>query len=84
VLIITLVQFTLPVLVWIASIDSHFVFRLADDYTPKELGFAFSISAGSFLYQLLNILITPLAAIMIAQLYLKTRQGGGEALTDAA
>jgi len=31
----------------------------------------------------LNVLVAPLAAIMSAQLYLKTRQAGGEVLRDA-
>ena len=82
--VITAVQFALPVLVWAASVKSSFIFKLADDYTPKELGFNFQLSAGSSLYQLLSILITPLTAIMLAQLYLKTRYAGGEAITDAA
>lgn len=33
--------------------------------------------------QLLSIVITPLTAIMIALLYLKTRHAGGESLKDA-
>ena len=83
VLIITALQFTLPVLVWIASVDSTFVLRLADDYSPKQFLFGFELSGTSSLYQLLNILIAPLTAIMTAQLYLKTRQAGGEVLRDA-
>jgi serine/threonine protein kinase len=83
-LVITAIQFAVPVLVWTASVKSSFVFKLADDYSPKELGFSFVLSGNSSLYQLLNVAIAPLTAIMLAQLYLKTRQAGGEALTDAA
>ena len=32
------------------------------------------------LFQLLNILVTPLTAIMTAELYLKARHAGGEAI----
>jgi serine/threonine protein kinase len=83
VLITTLLQFTLPVLVWVASVDSHFTFRLADNFAPKELGFGFNMSGSSPLYQLVNIVITPLTAIMTALLYLKTRLASGESLRDA-
>ena len=83
VVIITALQFTLPILVWIASVDSSFTLRFADDWSPKEFGFGFTTSGTKSLYQLLNILVAPLAAIMSAQLYLKTRQAGGEVLRDA-
>ena len=79
----TLKQFTLPVLVWVASVDSHFTFRMTDNFKPKELSFGFNMSGSSPLYQLLNIVITPLTAIMTALLYLKTRQASGESLRDA-
>ncbi|HKS39799.1 MAG TPA: hypothetical protein VJX74_04245, partial [Blastocatellia bacterium] len=82
-LIITILQFALPVLVWVASIDTSFTLKLADDYTPKEFSFYFSISGRSSLYQLLNILVTPLTAIMTALLYLKARQAGGESFRDS-
>jgi hypothetical protein len=42
-----------------------------------------TFSGTSSLFQLLNILVGPLTAIMTAQLYLKTRQAGGETLGDA-
>jgi serine/threonine protein kinase len=84
VLVITLLQFALPVLVWKASVDSTIVLKLAEDYTPKEFSFGFSLSGRSSLYQLLNIFVTPLTAIMTSLLYLKTRQAGGESLRDAA
>jgi hypothetical protein len=84
VLVITLLQFALPVLVWEASVDSTIVLKLAEDYTPKEFSFGFSLSGRSSLYQLLNIFVTPLTAIMTSLLYLKTRQAGGESLRDAA
>ncbi|HXG64197.1 MAG TPA: serine/threonine-protein kinase [Blastocatellia bacterium] len=84
VLIITILQFTFPILVWVASVDSSLTFKLADDYSPKEFGFNFSISGDSVFYQLLDIFVTPLTAIMTSLLYLKTRQAGGESLKDAA
>jgi serine/threonine protein kinase len=84
VLIITILQFALPILVLYASIDSTFVFKLAEDYSPKELGFNFVISGRSSLYQLLNIFVTPLTSIMTALLYLKMRQAGGESLKATA
>jgi hypothetical protein len=42
------------------------------------------MSSGSIPYQLLNIFVTPLTAIMISLLYLKTRRAGGESLKDVA
>ncbi len=81
--VIALLQFTLPLLVWIASIDSEFTLRFDDNWQPRELGFRFGMSAESMLFQLLNIVVTPLTAIMTAQLYLKARHAGGETI-DAA
>lgn len=84
VLIITILQFTLPILVWVATVDSSLTFKLADDYSPKEFAYNFTISGNSAFYQLLNIFVTPLTAIMSSLLYLKTRRAGGESLKDAA
>jgi hypothetical protein len=78
--VIALLQFALPLLVWILSIDSHFVLRFDDNWRPREAGFTFGLSAGSMLFQLLNIVVTPLTAIMTAQLYLKARHAGGETI----
>ena len=78
--VIALLQFALPLLVWILSIDSHFVLRFDDNWQPLEAGFTFGMSAGSMLFQLLNIVVTPLTAIMTAQLYLKARHAGGETI----
>ena len=78
--VIAILQFTLPLLVWIASIDSDFTLRFDDNWQPRELGFRFGMSAGSMLFQLLNIVVTPLSAIMTAQLYLKARHAGGETI----
>ena len=83
-LVITLVQFALPVLVWRAAVHTNFTLQLNDDFTPKQFGFDFSMSGRSALYQLLNVFITPLTAIMAALLYLKTRKAGGESLRDAS
>lgn len=84
VLVITLVQFALPVLIWKATVSTDFTLQLNDDWSPKQFGFNFSMSGGSALYQLLNVFVTPLTAIMASLLYLKTRQAGGESLRDAS
>ena len=81
-LVITLVQFALPVLVWRAAVHTDFTLRLNDDWSPKQIGFDFSMSARSALYQLLNVFVTPVTAIMASLLYLKTRSAGGESLRD--
>ncbi|HET6961164.1 MAG TPA: hypothetical protein VFJ27_01640 [Terriglobia bacterium] len=47
----TLKQFTLPVLVWVVSVHSHFTFRMTDNFKPKELSFGFNTSGSSPLYQ---------------------------------
>jgi hypothetical protein len=84
VLVITLVQFALPVLIWRAAVGTDFTLQFHDDYSPKQFGFNFSMSGGSALYQLLNLFVTPLTAIMASLLYLKTRKAGGESLRDAS
>jgi hypothetical protein len=84
VLIISALQFALPVLVWIASFDANVTFELDEQWQLKEFGFGFATSAAVVRYQLLNIVVTPLAGTMTALLYLKTRHAGGESLRDAA
>jgi len=84
VLVITLVQFALPILIGKAPVSTDFMFQLNDNYSPKEFGFTFSMSAGSVFFQLLNVLVTPVTAIMASLLYLKTRKAGGESLSDAS
>ncbi|HEX5883841.1 MAG TPA: serine/threonine-protein kinase [Pyrinomonadaceae bacterium] len=84
VVIITLVQFALPVLVWRAAVTTNFTLQLNDDYSPRQIGFDFSMSGLSGLYQLLNVFVTPLTAIMASLLYLKTRKAGGESLRDTS
>jgi lysylphosphatidylglycerol synthetase-like protein (DUF2156 family) len=84
VLVITLVQFALPVLVWKAAVSTGFTLRFHDDWSPKEVGFNFSMSGPSALWQLLNVFVTPLTAIMASLLYLKTRKAGGESLRDTS
>ena len=83
-LVITLVQFALPVLVWRAAVTTDFTLQLNDDFSPKQFGFNFSMSGRSGLYQLLNVFVTPLTAIMASLLYLKTRKAGGESLRDTS
>src|SRR3569832_1016212 len=68
VLVITLVQFALPVLVWKAAVSTGFTLKFHDDWSPKEVGFNFSMSGPSALYQLLNVFVTPLTAIMASLL----------------
>lgn len=84
VLVITLVQFALPVLVWKATVSTDFTLQFHDDWSPKQIGFNFSMSGPSALYQLLNVFITPVTGIMASLLYLKTRKAGGESLRDAS
>jgi len=83
-LVITLVQFALPILVWRAAVTTEFTLQLNDDFSPKQFGFNFSMSGWSSLYQLLNVFVTPLTAIMASLLYLKSRQAGGESLRDTS
>jgi hypothetical protein len=51
-LVITLVQFALPILVWRAAVTTEFTLQLNDDFSPKQFGFNFSMSGWSSLYQL--------------------------------
>jgi hypothetical protein len=51
------------------------------DVGQNQFGFNLSLSGG--FTQLLIILITPLTAIMTAQLYLKTREAGGEGVKES-
>src|SRR5262249_12041151 len=83
VLIITILQFTLPILVWWASSNTSFRFKLDETFRPKEFSFNVGFSGHSPLYQLLNVFVTPLTAIMTALLYLQTRRAGGESLKEA-
>jgi len=84
VLVITVLQFALPILIWKIAVTTNLTLHLNADYSPKDFGFNFSMSGGSAFYQLLNVFITPLTAIMVSLLYLKTRQAGGESLRDAS
>ena len=84
VLVITLLQFALPILVWKAAVYTDFTLQFHDDWSPKQVGFNFSMSGPSALYQLLNVFVTPITAIMASLLYLKTRKAGGESLRDAS
>ena len=84
VLVITVVQFALPILVWWAALTTDFTLQLNDDFTPKQFGFNFSMSGTSGLYHLLNVFVTPLTAITASLLYLKTRKAGGESLRDTS
>jgi hypothetical protein len=80
VLIITALQFALPVLVWFAAVDVDFVFRVDENWQPREFRFGLAVSWTSALYQMLGVFIAPLTATMTALLYLKSRQAGGEEL----
>lgn len=85
VLTITALQFALPVLVWFAAVDPNFVFRVDENWQPKEISFVLGVSWTSAMYQLLGVFVAPLSATMTALLYLKSRQAVGEKLqlTDA-
>jgi hypothetical protein len=83
VLVITLLQFALPILVWRASVTLSFTLKLDDHYRLREYGYGLSSSGKAALFQLLNLFVTPLTSIMTALLYLKTRHAGGESLLDA-
>ncbi|HKU74260.1 MAG TPA: serine/threonine-protein kinase [Pyrinomonadaceae bacterium] len=84
VLVITVIQFALPIAIGKAAITTDLTLQLNPDYSPKEFGFNFSMSGGSVFAQLLNVLVTPLTAIMASLLYLKTLKAGGESLRDAS
>jgi serine/threonine protein kinase len=80
VLVITVLQFALPILVWAASVHMSMTLRWDEHFRPKEYGYSLSTSGTAVLYQLLNVFVTPLTSIMTALLYLKTRHAGGESL----
>lgn len=82
VLVIMIIEFLLPVLVWRAAVTTNLELQLNDDWSPKQFGFNISLSGISMYYQLLNIFVTPLTAIMISLLYLKTRKAGGESFSE--
>ena len=84
VLVITVIQFALPILIGKAAVTTHINLELKPDYSPKQFGFDFSVSGDSVFFQLLNVFVTPLTAIMASLLYLKTRKAGGESLRDAS
>lgn len=81
-LVITLLQFALPVVVWVASFNLSFQVDLGHGLSIRGFGFNFGASGKSALWQMLNVFVTPLAAVMTALLYLKARQAGGESLMD--
>jgi hypothetical protein len=80
VLIITALQFALPVVVWFAAVDTEFLFRVDEQWRPAEFRFALNVSGISAMYQLLGVFVAPLTATMTVLLYLKSRQAGGEEL----
>jgi hypothetical protein len=80
VVIIAALQFALPLLVWFSAVDMNVVFRLDENWQPRELGFAMSGSWSSAMYQLLDLFVAPLTATMSVLLYLKSRHAGGELL----
>ena len=84
VFVITLIQFTLPILIGKAAVSTDITLQFNNDYSPKQFGFNFSMSGGSIFAQLLNVFVTPLTTIMASLLYLKTRRAGGESLRDAS
>jgi hypothetical protein len=83
VLTITILQFATPVAIWMLTAGVWITFKLGDDWKPRQFTASFHMSGKSCLFQLLNVLLTPLIAIVTALLYLKTRRAGGETLRDA-
>ncbi|HYL98594.1 MAG TPA: protein kinase, partial [Blastocatellia bacterium] len=79
VLVTTALQFGLPILVLVHFND------VSLKVSRSQVGFNINISdnLASEASQLLNVFISPLTAVMIALLYLKTRHAGGETLKDA-
>jgi hypothetical protein len=55
VVVITVLQFALPVLVWIASVNMSVTFELDENLRPREMGYNLSTSGRAVLYQLLNV-----------------------------
>jgi hypothetical protein len=83
VLVITVIQFGLPVLVWNASVTTNVDFALDEQWQPRTLNVTLDVGWRAALLQLLNVFLAPLAATMTALLYLKSRQAGGESLQGA-
>jgi serine/threonine protein kinase len=83
VLVITVLQFALPVLVWNASVTTIVDFALDEHWQPSRLNISINAGWRAALLQLLNVFVAPLAATMTALLYLKSRQAGGESLQGA-
>jgi len=79
VLAITVLQFSIPVLILIANKNLNIKISTHE----LGVGFTFTDSPRSLFPQLANVLVTPLNAIMTALLYLKTRRAGGETLRKA-
>jgi hypothetical protein len=79
VLAITVLQFSIPVLILIANKNLNIKISTHE----LGVGFTFTDNPGSVLPQLANLLMTPLTTIMTALLYLKTRRVGGETLREA-
>jgi len=76
VLAITIVQVALGALVYHPSFSKQ-----TTEHSGHNVNVSFSTTEN--LYQLLMVLITPLTAIMLALLYLKTRQAGGEGIQES-
>lgn len=82
VLAMTVLGFALPVVVWMTSVDMSVSLKMDASFHLTSYGFSLSSSGDTVLYQLLNIFVTPLVAIMAALLYMKTRQAGGEPVPE--
>ena len=83
VLVITVLQFALPVLVWNASVTTNVDLNFDEQWQPRRLDLSLNVGWRAALLQLLNIFVAPLTATMTALLYLKSRQAGGESLQGA-
>jgi len=78
VVIIAILQFAVPALLYALFNKPSINF----DIQPDRSSFGFQLPFDSRFTQLLNVLTTPLLAIMAALVYLKTRRAGGETLDD--
>jgi hypothetical protein len=74
VLIITVLQFALPSLLYHSSASFN--------YNVKQHQWNIDLASSGNFSQLLIVLITPLTAVMTSLLYLKTRAAGGEGVKD--
>ncbi|HEY6328715.1 MAG TPA: protein kinase, partial [Blastocatellia bacterium] len=79
ILIVTLLQFLVPILIYVAFNDAHIDFFIA----LHEVHLGFTTNSSNDFNQLLNILVMPLMAIMNTLVCLRALESGGESADDA-